>query len=190
MTNSIVGIIATEATRCVLNKGMGFCFWFFFNFLSVGARCHCPSVSRLLKWNTSPSEFSGCCQVILWNVGYHWVEGAGRLREGCECKQKNNNNKIKVNLSATSLVIPDRTGRESHLRIKKCVCVCVCLCVCMNWCFYTQDDTPVIFPWNRKDYATFSFSPFFATNLIDELSFLFLFFFLFFLLSKFKMLLL
>lgn len=57
--------------------------------------------------------------------------------------------------------------------------VCVCLRVCMNWCFYTQDDTLVIFPWNWKDYAIFSFFPFFATNLIDELPFLFFFFFSF-----------
>lgn len=90
-----------------------------FHFLSVGASwSHCRSVHRSLKWNTSLSESSGRRQVILWNVGNHWVGGVCRLREIQQNKQ------ISVLLHFISRTELNRWRIPSA--DKKCVCAYVC----------------------------------------------------------------
>lgn len=96
------------------------------------------SVHLLQKWNTSPSKFSGCCQVILWNVGNHWVE-VGRLRGSRQTKQ--------VKFSALSLHLPgtDWTDWGSSLWI-----MCVCLRVCMNSDAFTHTTSSSSLPETKK----------------------------------------
>lgn len=156
----------------------GFVLWFFFfSFLSVGESMSlsvCP-VAKVKRKSERVlrvlSSHSVKCRISLSRRSQQ-VEGRMRMQTKKEQQQKNQSK-----FERYFTCYPGQDWAENP------ICglrnVCVCLRVCMNWCFYTQDDTLVIFPWNWKDYAIFSFFPFFATNLIDELPFLFFFFFLF-----------
>lgn len=90
---------------------------------SVGtSHSHCWSVHLLLKWKISPSKFSGCWQVILWNVGNHWVEQVGRLRDS-------GNHKTSQIQRSYTFISRDGLNRLKRIQSADEKCLCVLACV-------------------------------------------------------------
>lgn len=132
--------------KCVPSKGVQLLSILHWNlFLSLKFR------PPLLEWDTSPSKFSGRRQVILWNVGNHWVRS--RQVEGKWVQQNK-----QISVLHPSLISQNWLNR---LRIQSADEKCVCLRVCMNWYFYTQDKVQFVFPLNQKGLCHFFFFFFF-----------------------------